>query len=154
MAEIVNQFDETKFPRFEHRFAVEAKDIDRMGHVNNIVYVRWIQDMAVKHWRVRATDEQQAKVLWVVVRHEIDYLRAAVEGDEIVARTWVGSATRTTYERLTEIERAADKKLLVKARSVWCAVDAATKRPIRADAALRARFEQIDKSAEVRGDCF
>ena len=127
--------------KFAHTFTVEAGDIDVMGHVNNVVYVRWIQEVAVKHWMAKASAEQIASVLWVVVRHEIDYLRPAFLGDNLIAHTWVGAATAATYERFTEITRAGDDKTIVRARSVWCPVNAETKRPRRVDAEMRARFE-------------
>jgi len=95
--------------KFAHTFTVEAGDIDVMGHVNNVVYVRWIQEVAVKHWMAKASAEQIASVLWVVVRHEIDYLRPAFPGEQLTAHTWVGAATAVTYERLTEIVRVRDK---------------------------------------------
>lgn len=128
-------------PRFEQIYDVSREDIDRMGHVNNVVYLRWVQDIAVAHWMARATPEQIASILWVVVRHEIDYLRQAFDGERLAARTWVGRATAATYERHTEIARVEDDKIIVRARSVWCPVDAVTKRPRRVDAELRARFE-------------
>jgi len=127
--------------KFAHSFTVEGSDIDVMGHVNNVVYVRWIQETAVKHWMTRASAEQIASILWVVVRHEIDYLRPAFLGDNLIAHTWVGAATAATYERFTEITRAGDDKTIVRARSVWCPVNAETKRPRRVDAEMRARFE-------------
>jgi acyl-ACP thioesterase len=87
---------------FELAISVKPEDIDELGHVNNVSYVRWVQDVAVAHWRSAAPAEDQAKLLWVVVRHEIDYKQAAFLGDEILARTWVGGATRITFERHTD----------------------------------------------------
>src|SRR3954464_1191414 len=74
---------------FEMEIAVAPADIDGLGHVNNVVYVRWVQDIAVGHWRAVASAADQAKFLWIVVRHEIDYKQAARLGDTILARTWV-----------------------------------------------------------------
>ena len=125
---------------FEIKFAVEPSDIDQLGHVNNVVYVRWVQDVAVAHWRTRAPSEYQETLLWVVLRHEIDYKRSAQLGDEIRAVTWVGAATRMKFERFTELRRAADGVLLAKARSVWCPVDAQTRRPAGVSAALLKAF--------------
>src|SRR5438105_2966053 len=68
---------------FELPISVQPEDIDTMGHVNNIVYLRWVQDAATAHWMAAATEEQKAEYAWVVVRHEIDYLRPAVLGDEL-----------------------------------------------------------------------
>ena len=126
--------------RFELRFRVEPTDIDRLGHVNNVVYLHWVQDIAVAHWRAAATPEDQAALFWVVVRHEIDYRRQAFLGDELVAETWVGPASRRTFERNTRITHAADGRVVVEARSLWCPLDAATLRPTEPSAAVRAAF--------------
>jgi acyl-CoA thioester hydrolase len=125
---------------FELPIAVEPADIDQLGHVNNVTYVRWVQDIAVAHWTARASAEDQARLLWVVVRHEIDYKQAAFLKDGIVARTWVGAATRATFERHTEILRASDRALLARARTVWCPIGAASLRPTAVSAEVRARF--------------
>lgn len=125
---------------FELAIVVEPADIDQLGHVNNVTYVRWVQDVAVAHWTSAATAADQEKLLWVVVRHEIDYKQAAFLKDAIVARTWVGQATRITFERHTEILRAADRSLLARARTVWCPIDAVTLRPTAVNAEVRARF--------------
>jgi acyl-CoA thioester hydrolase len=126
--------------RFELRIDVQPEDIDRLGHVNNLVYLRWVQDAAVAHWRAAATAEEQAKLLWVIVRQEIDYLRPALQGDTIVARTWVGAATRRSFERHTELLRAVDHKVLARARTVWCPIDAKTRHPTDVDPETRSRF--------------
>ena len=76
--------------KFSHSFCVAAGDIDEQGHVNNVAYLRWIQDIAVAHWRHAASDEMIAKFSWVVIRHEIDYKKQAFENEEITATTWVG----------------------------------------------------------------
>jgi len=126
--------------RFELPIQVQAADIDELGHVNNVVYLRWVQEVAVAHWRAAATAAQQAAVAWVVVRHEVDYKRAARMGDGVIARTWVGTASTHEFERHTEIVRAADGALLARARTVWCPIDGRTGRPIRVDSDVRERF--------------
>jgi acyl-CoA thioester hydrolase len=125
---------------FELAIAVEPLDIDELGHVNNVTYVRWVQDAAVAHWQARAAAGDQERLRWIVVRHEIDYKQAARIGDEIQARTWVGLATRATFERFTELRRAADGALLAKARTVWCPIDVGTRRPVAVSASVRERF--------------
>ena len=132
---------------FELPIAIAPSDIDELGHVNNVVYLRWVQDVATAHWRAAATPEDQEKVLWVILRHEIDYKRAAMPGDGIVARTWVGTSTRATFERFTEIVRAADRTLLAKARTLWCPVDARTLRPMGVSASVKERFSSPAGSA-------
>jgi acyl-CoA thioester hydrolase len=125
---------------FEMAIAVEPADIDGLGHVNNVVYLRWVQDVAVAHWRTVASRHNQEKLRWIVVRHEIDYKQAARLGDAILARTWVGAATRIKFERHTELLRASDGCLLAKARTVWCPIDAATGKLASVSADVRAAF--------------
>ncbi|MEI9973058.1 MAG: thioesterase family protein [Ignavibacteriota bacterium] len=125
---------------FELPIRVEPADIDELGHVNNVTYLRWVQDVAVAHWMTLAPDAEKTRLLWIVLRHEIDYLKAAQRDDAIVARTWVGAATRLRFDRHTEIVRAADRSLLARARTVWCPIEAATRRPAHVSAELRARF--------------
>jgi acyl-CoA thioester hydrolase len=101
--------------KFSLSFVVDAADIDEQGHVNNVAFVRWIQDVAVAHWRQGATDEMIENFSWVV-RHEIDYKRLGFQGDEIHVLTWVGVWTHATCERVTEISRG--EELLAKGRTV------------------------------------
>ena len=129
---------------FEVMMPVERADIDQLGHVNNVTYVRWVQDAAVAHWRAVAPADDQAKVMWIVLRHEIDYRQPALLGDTILARTWVGTASRLKFERLTELLRAADRMLLAKARTLWCPIDVRTGRPVSVSAEVRARFSAPD----------
>lgn len=124
--------------KFEHSFIVKAEDIDGQGHVNNVRYLQWIQDVAVAHWLSRATEEQKATIVWVVMRHEIDYLRPAFENEEISVATWVGEPKGAKWERFTEIRRG--DKILVKAKSIWVALDKQTLRPRRVDAKLKDTF--------------
>jgi acyl-CoA thioester hydrolase len=119
---------------------VQAADIDALGHVNNIVYLRWVQDAAIAHWRHAATPEEQAAIAWVVVRHEIDYKHPALLGDALTARTWVGAASRRTFERNTAIARDHDGKLLARARTLWVPIDPGTGRVLHVGPDVRARF--------------
>jgi acyl-CoA thioester hydrolase len=120
--------------------AVEPGDIDVLGHVNNVTYLRWVQDVAVAHWTAFAPAADMEKLVWVVVRHEIDYKQPARLGDQIVARTWVGHATRVRFERHTELLRASDRTLLAKALTLWCPLDRSTGKPASVSAEVRARF--------------
>jgi acyl-CoA thioester hydrolase len=116
---------------FEMTVSVTPGDIDGQNHVNNTVYLRWVQEVATAHWRAIASTEAQETIGWVVLRHEIDYKTPAALGDEIVLCTWVGKATRLTFERFTEIRRSSGGQLLSKARTLWCPINAQTGRPIR-----------------------
>jgi acyl-CoA thioester hydrolase len=142
----MKSISEPALPTFEMAIAVEPGDIDELGHVNNVVYLRWVQDIAVAHWRAAASRDDQEKLLWIVVRHEIDYRQAARLGDRILARTWVGAATRIKFERHTELLRASDGGLLAKARTVWCPIDSVTGKPTGVSAAVRAVFSAGQES--------
>ncbi|HEU5304840.1 MAG TPA: thioesterase family protein [Gemmatimonadales bacterium] len=123
---------------FELRCGVRPGDIDELGHVSNVVYLRWVQEVASAHWRKLAPPAALAELLWVVVRHEIDYKAPAVLQDEIRLRTWVGTAAGLLFERHTEVRRARDGQLLAQARTLWCPVDSRTHRPRRVSPELRA----------------
>ena len=125
--------------KFTHSFRVSADEIDIQGHVNNVVYVKWIQDVAVAHWFSATTEIEREKYSWVVLRHEIDYKKQAFENEEITVKTWVGEPTRISWERFTEIKRGED--LLVKAKSVWCLIDRETLKPTRIESELKELFQ-------------
>jgi len=125
---------------FEAPITIEPGDIDGLGHVNNVVYLRWAQEVATAHWRHQATPEQQEAYVWVVLRHEIDYLAPALPGDQLVARTHVGAATGARFQRTVEIHRPSDARLLARCLSTWAALDPRTGRPRRVAESLLARF--------------
>ena len=125
---------------FRQTLRVLPADIDQLGHVNNIRYLTWVQEIAVAHWQAEAPESDQQSLLWVVLRHEIDYLRPAFLDDELEVSTWVGSAKRLRFERNTEILRLSDGALISKASTVWCPIDATTKRPVQVSAEVRALF--------------
>jgi acyl-CoA thioester hydrolase len=126
---------------FEIKVQIHPGDVDGMGHVNNIVYVRWVQEVAMAHWGAAAPSEAQAAMTWVVLRHEIDYLRPARPGDAVRARTWIGAGESLRYERFTEIVRG-DGTVLPRGRTLWCPVDLATGRPRRVPPEVRAAFSR------------
>ncbi len=125
--------------KFSHSFRVFAAEIDAQNHVNNVAYVRWIQDVTVAHWISATTEETREKLTWLVTRHEIDYKKPAFENEEITVTTWVGEPTRVSWERFTEITRGED--LLVKARSVWCLIDRETLKPSRITSEMKDLFD-------------
>jgi acyl-CoA thioester hydrolase len=131
---------DTSTERFEQPIVVTPEDIDALGHVNNVVYVRWVQDVSAAHWYAAATDDQKETIGWAVARHEIDYLGPAHLGDELIARTWVGVAQKYLFERHVEIIRASDERVLARARSLWCPIDLRTRKLMRVGADVYARF--------------
>jgi acyl-CoA thioester hydrolase len=124
--------------KFSHGFTVMPDDIDEQGHVNNVVYLQWIQDVAVAHWTANAPAEMRQKFGWWVSRHEIDYKLPAFEGQEITSTTWVGEWKAVTCERFTEIARGGE--LLVRSRTVWVLIDRQTTKPARITSDIRERF--------------
>lgn len=127
-------------PPYEMTIAVQPADIDRQNHVNNTVYVRWIQEIATAHWNATAPVPARDEIGWVVLRHEIDYKSPLCLGDEIVLRTWVGKATRVTFERFVEVLRQGDRKLMAAARTLWVPINPETAKPIRVPREVRERF--------------
>ena len=125
---------------FEITMVVQPADIDALGHVNNVVYLRWMQEAAAAHWEAAAPAELRSLVSWVVVRHEIDYKAPAFDGERLVARTWVGEPAGATWERFIEIRHSQGDRLLARGRSVYAALDRSTGRPRRVDAQLREPF--------------
>jgi acyl-CoA thioester hydrolase len=125
---------------FELPITVQPSDIDDLGHVNNVVYLRWVQDVAKSHWNTLGAAADVERLGWVVTRHELDYKAAAFLGDSLVARTWIGETAPLTCERFVEILRPSDGRLLVKARSIWVPVDRASGRPRRIGPEVLAPF--------------
>ena len=126
--------------RFTLAITARPEDIDELGHVNNAVWVQWIQQVAVAHWEAAADAAHKDAYYWVVVRHEIDYLRAAHDGDRVTARTWVGDTPRgARFDRFVEFT-GADGKICVRAKTQWAIIDKALGRPIRVPAEVVAPF--------------
>ena len=114
---------------FEVEFKVELKDIDDLNHVNNAVYVKWMDEVAFKHWAYLTRDKPIVNTIWVVNRHEIDYKSEAFLGDKITAKTYVGDTKGVTSER--NIEFYKDNTLLVKSKTIWVLLDAKSYKPVR-----------------------
>ena len=115
-------------------------DIDELGHVNNAVWVKWIQDIAVAHWAAIATPEQQQAYIWVVTRHEIDYRGNVGPGETVMGETWVPEPPRgARFDRHVRFT-GADGKVKVEAVSTWALLDRATGRLLRVRPELAAPF--------------
>jgi acyl-CoA thioester hydrolase len=109
-------------------------DIDENGHVNNVVYLDWAQQIATAHWRSRAPADEQGKWAWVALRHEVDYRRALKLGETTHARTWVSdTADGPRFERFVRID-GPDGAMCAQVRTVWCLIEQATGRPRRVPA--------------------
>ena len=127
-------------PVFEMVLTAGPEHIDELGHVNNAIWVQWIQQVAVAHWDSVADAAHKDDYYWVVVRHEIDYLRAAHDGDRITGRTWVGEAPQgARFDRHMEFV-GSDGKVCVRARTFWAIIDKTLGRPIRVPPEVIAPF--------------
>jgi acyl-CoA thioester hydrolase len=120
---------------------IAAADIDELGHVNNIVYLRWAQELAIAHWRARASAEMIAANVWVVLRHEVDYRSALLPGDQVEARTWVDDAPRgASWPRFVQIAKLGAPRPAAEIKSNWCLLDAGTRRVKRVPAEMTRLF--------------
>lgn len=135
--------DELPRAAFAIELVASDADIDELGHVNNVVYLGWVQEVAKAHWLAVSTPDEGATQAWVAVRHEIDYKRPAVAGDRLVARTWIGAVSGVTSERFVEIRHRDTMELLAACRTVWASVNRQTGRPMRTDPAMMDRFRVI-----------
>ncbi|HMV09502.1 MAG TPA: thioesterase family protein [Cyclobacteriaceae bacterium] len=125
---------------FIHSITVTPDDIDEMNHVNNVVYLRWVQDAAAAHWDAIASDEMKRKYAWVVLRHEIDYKSPALLGDPVQAETWVSSREGVRSVRHVRLTHGASGVLFAEAVTTWCLLDAVTKRPRRIESDITSIF--------------
>jgi acyl-CoA thioester hydrolase len=126
---------------FAHRFTVQLDDIDELGHAGNVTWVRWVNDAAIAHSAsvgLGADVYRQIGVLWVVRKHEIEYLASALVGQTLVAATWVADIRGATSQRRTLFSRA--DAILVRASTTWALIDATTGRPRRVPKDLMARY--------------
>ncbi len=126
---------------FTQRFPVDGADIDELGHVNNIVYLRYAQEIAIAHWSARAAPEMIANYVWVVLRHEADYRAALMLGDHVEVRTWVDEAPQgAAWARFVEIRKAGAEKPSAQIKSNWALLDAKTRRVKRVPQEIVQRF--------------
>jgi acyl-CoA thioester hydrolase len=130
-------------PRHQIAATASAPDIDELGHVSNLVYVRWVQEVAQAHSAAVGWDHPQYRALgavFVVRRHEIDYVMPVLLGDEVELCTWIAWWKGVSSERRTAIRRRGDGRIVARAATVWAFVDLATGRPRRIPDAIKAAF--------------
>ena len=118
-------------PPFRLDFVAEPQHIDVMGHVNNIVWAGWVQDIATAHWEAAADPAHVAAFVWLVVRHEIDYRGNIAEGEMVTGTTWIeGQPKGAKSVRRADFTNAAGK-VIVSAATTWAMLDKETQRPVR-----------------------
>jgi acyl-CoA thioester hydrolase len=123
---------------YHHRIGILPADIDHMGHVNNSVYLKWVQDAVVRYWESLAPPEAVARHLWVALSHEIKYRRPAFLDDVVVADVIANKVEGARAFFTTVIKRGED--VVAEVTSSWCCLDAVTRRPARLAREIAARF--------------
>ncbi len=116
---------------YRYLFRIPENAIDGNGHVNNVMYVQWMQNAAIRHFDSLGGTRlmSEARATWVVRSHKIEYLHPAFAGEEIEVRTWIANLRRVRSLRRYEFVRQSDQTILVKGETEWVFVDAASGRP-------------------------
>jgi acyl-CoA thioester hydrolase len=130
---------------FRLDLTVADEDIDDLGHASNIAFVRWIQRIAVAHSEAVGLGLEAYRGLggvFVVARHEIDYLRPALRGEVLQARTWISTVTAAKVQRSTQLVRAVDSEPVARSLTSWGWVEMATGRPRRIPQEVLVAFER------------
>ncbi len=126
--------------RYRMTFTAQPSHIDELGHVNNAVWVQWMETLSVAHWAAVASAEQQAAYVWVVARHEIDYRGNVGPGGAVIGETWIpGKPSGARFDRCVEFSDASGK-VIVSARTTWALIDKSSGRLLRVPAEVAERF--------------
>ena len=128
---------------FAQTFSIPEHAIDELGHVSNLKYIAWMQDIAIQHsaakgWPVERYLENGA--VWVVRSHFVTYIRPAFAGETITLQTWVAEMKQRSSSRRYLVWRTKDQQVLVEAETIWVYVDRQSGRPQRIPNDLRASF--------------
>ena len=120
-----------KEPIHSYEFTIPDDAVDENGHVNNVMYVQWMQDAAVRHYEAMGGRQLTLDIgaTWVVRSHMIEYLSPAFAGERIKVQTWVVNMRRVRSLRRYRFNRAIDGQLLVRGETDWVFVDAQTGYP-------------------------
>jgi len=116
---------------YDKNIIVTEDDLDDMNHVNNVRYLKWVQDIAKEHWLALAPESFIKNYAWVVLSHHIEYKNAALLNDPIKIQTFVTKSEGVTSIRVVEMHHLETCKLIAKAESNWCLLNAKTGRPTR-----------------------
>ena len=125
--------------RFAKTFTAAPEHIDELGHVNNAVWLQWVQDIATAHWSAVADPAHVERYVWVVTRHEIDYRGNVALGEGVTAETWVGIPKGARFDRHVRFT-GDDGRVKVEAVTTWALVDRATGKLLRVRPEIAAPF--------------
>lgn len=123
---------------FRYPIGILPDDIDHMGHVNNSVYLKWVQDAVVRYWEMVAPPEAVASHQWVALKHEISYRRPTFLDDTVVADVIAEQVQGARAFFTTIIKRGED--VVAEIKSIWCCLDSGSLRPARLTKEIISRF--------------
>ena len=137
-------------PVYSYEFVIPKSAFDQNGHVNNVMYVQWMQDAAVRHYEAMGgTGPTQAiGATWVVRSHMVEYLKPAFEGERVKVLTWVANLRRVRSLRRYHFVRAVDEGLLVRGETDWVFVDANSGSPRAIPAEVARMFRLVPDVAK------
>lgn len=125
----------------EKEITVSKNDLDDLNHVNNIIYIRWIQEIAKFHWESLVSNDIRKNYYWVLLEHQIKYLHPAFLGDKIKIKTYIEKTGGIKSNRIVEIYNTDTNILIVKSKTIWCLINAKSNKPSRITEEIRQAFE-------------
>ena len=126
----------------EKEILVSKNDLDDLNHVNNVVYIQWIQKIAKEHWKKLASNEILDNYYWVLLEHQIKYLYPALLNDKIRIKTYIDKTEEIKSSRIVEIYNNDTNRLLVNSRTIWCLINSKTNKPVRIPHEIRQVFNK------------
>ena len=126
----------------EKEITVSKNDLDDLNHVNNVIYIHWVQEIAKEHWKSLVSNEIIKNYYWVLLEHQIKYLNPALLNDKIMIKTYIEKTEGIRSNRIVEIYNRNNDKLLVKSKTIWCLINAKTNKPNRITDEIRKAFNR------------
>jgi|TARA_B110000467_G_scaffold35887_1_gene32766 acyl-CoA thioester hydrolase len=126
----------------EKEITVSKNDLDDLNHVNNVIYIHWVQEIAKEHWKSLVSNEIIKNYYWVLLEHQIKYLNPALLNDKIMIKTYIEKNEGIRSNRIVEIYNSNNDKLLVKSKTIWCLINAKTNKPNRITDEIRKAFNR------------
>ena len=128
---------------FQQNITVQATHLDRMNHVNNVVYLQWVQDISEAHWNTLATKEILDNYYWVAIRHELDYKSQAFLGDDLIVKTHIKEYGGVRSKRAVQIFKKADNQLIMESITTWILMSFTTNKPSRITQEMQMLFPLV-----------
>ena len=124
----------------ENEITVSKNDLDDLNHVNNVIYIHWVQEIAKNHWKSLVSNEIIKNYFWVLLEHEIKYLNPAFLNDKIRLKTYIEKTDGVKSCRIVEIYNKDSNKLLVTSKTIWCLINVKTGKPNRITEDIKKAF--------------